>query len=426
MLPDGQTVLFTEVALNLRWEDAHVDAINLTTKQRKTLLTNATDARYSPTGHLVFVRNAALLAVPFDATRVEVTGPPVPLLAGIMHSTNAPNSSDEVGMGQFALSASGLLLYASGDRYPTATSNLVRVDRKGVETKLAEIKGSLAGLRLASSDSRVVAFKTGDGSRASDIWMYELPSGNPTRLTSTGDSTWPLFSLDGKSLTFRNDGSDAGMYSLTLGQNAPQRILEFKPGMAPASRAVDGKWLAYLQTVGSVLQIFVRPVQDSKLDSGEPRQFSPSTFTQQDPFFSPDGRWIAYSSNESGANEVYVQSFPGPGEKHRISSNGGVNPAWSRNGRELFYIASRPGVSGPATRSMMAVDFSTTGDFKAGTPRVLFEGPYGSTTPLRSYDVGSDGQFIMVRSQNPPDQPVTKLNVVLGWNEELKRRVSAN
>ena len=142
MLPDGQTVLFTAVPRNFKWEDAHVDAINVVTKQRKRLLTNAADARYSPTGHLVFVRNAALLAVPFDATRVDVTGAPVPLLAGIMQSTNAPNGRDETGMGQFALSASGTLLYASGDRYPTATSVLMRVDRKGAETKLAEIPGS--------------------------------------------------------------------------------------------------------------------------------------------------------------------------------------------------------------------------------------------------------------------------------------------
>ncbi len=142
MLPDGQTVLFTAVPGNFKWEDAHVDAINVMTKQRKRLLTNAADARYSPTGHLVFVRNAALLAVPFDATRVALTGDPVPLLAGIMQSTNAPTGGDETGMGQFALSASGTLLYASGDRYPTETSFLMRVDRKGAETKLAEIPGT--------------------------------------------------------------------------------------------------------------------------------------------------------------------------------------------------------------------------------------------------------------------------------------------
>ena len=421
MLPDGQTVLFTEVPTNFKWEDAHVVAINLTTKQRKTLLTNAADARYSSTGYLVFVRNAALLAVPFDATRVEVTGAAVPLLAGIMQSTNAPNSSAETGMGQFALSASGTLIYASGDRYPTPTSTLVRVDRKGAETKLAEIKGNIASLRLSPSGSRVVTFKTMDGSWASDIWMYDVPSGTPTRLTATGDANWPLFSLDGRSVMFAGRGSSPGIYALRLdGSTTPQRIIEPKPGLVAASWSPDGKWLAYLQTVGSVRQIFVRPVRDARPAAGEPRQFSPSTFNQLGAQFSPDSRWIAYASNESGAAEVYVQPFPGPGEKHRVSSNGGTEPAWSRNGRELFYVAPR---SGMPTRPMMAVDVSTAGDFKASAPRLLFEGPDFSTEPLRSYDVTADGQFIMNRPQRAPDQPVTTLNVVLGWAEALKRRV---
>src|SRR6516164_1018732 len=113
-----------------------------------------------------------------------------------MQSTNAANSFEETGMGQFALSASGTLIYASGDRYPTPSSTLVRVDRKGAETKLAEVRGRTEGIRIWRSESRLVAFNTLDGSRTSDLWMYELPSGTATRLTSTGDSAWPLFSVD--------------------------------------------------------------------------------------------------------------------------------------------------------------------------------------------------------------------------------------
>jgi Tol biopolymer transport system component len=420
ILPDGQTLLFTVYPGAGRWDAAHVDAINLTTKKRATLLTNASDARYSATGHLVFMRNASLLAVPFDATRAEIIGAPVPLLAGIMQSTNAPDTGGETGMGQFALSASGTLIYAAGDRYPTSASTLVRVDPKGAETKLAEIKGRFLAPRLSPSGSRVVGFRYGDGSKASDIWMYEIPSGSATRLTSTGDAAWPLFSPDGTGITFVTLTGDPEEYSLPLnGGNAPQRLIELKPGILASSWSADGKWLAYLQAVGSVEQIFVRPVRDSKLDSGAPRQFSPSTFDQSEAEFSPDGRWLAYTSNESGAEEVYVLPFPGPGEKHRISSTGGVNPAWSHDGRQLFYLRRNRA----ASRSMMTVDVSTTGEFKAGAPRVLFEGPYQSSVPVRSFDVTPDGQFIMVRTQDPPDQPVTRVNVVLGWAEELKRRV---
>jgi serine/threonine-protein kinase len=420
ILPDGQTLLFTVYPGAGRWDAAHVDAINLTTKKRTTLLTNASDVRYSSTGHLVFMRNATLLAVPFDATRAEIIGAPVPLLAGIMQSTNAPDTSSETGMGQFALSASGTLIYAAGDRYPTSASTLLRVDPKGAETKLAEIKGRFLAPRLSPSGSRLVGFRYGDGSKASDIWMYEIPSGSPTRITSTGDAAWPLFSPDGTGITFATITGDPEEYSLPLnGGNAPQRLIELKPGILASSWSADGKWLASLQAVGSVRQIFVRPVHDSKLDSGAPRQFSPSNFDQSDAEFSPDGRWLAYTSNESGAKEVYVLPFPGPGEKHRISSTGGVNPAWSHDGRQLFYLRRNRA----ASRSMMTVDVSTTGEFKAGAPRVLFEGPYQASVPVRSFDVTPDGQFIMVRTQDPPDQPVTRVNVVLGWAEELKRRV---
>ncbi|MEO8096057.1 MAG: protein kinase [Acidobacteriota bacterium] len=426
MLPDGHTVLVTEVAPG-KWEEAHVDAINVTTKQRKTVIANAADPRYSPTGHLVFMRDAVLLAVPFDADRVEVTGAPVPLLAGIMQSTNAPHTAHETGMGQFSLSASGTLVYASGGRFPTVATTLVRVDRKGAETKLAEIKGYLVGLRVPSDGSRMLAFKTQDGSLSVNLWMYELPSGTPTRLTSTGTVDWPLFSPDGKSILFRDGGSNPGIYSLALdGSNAPQRVIEEKPGqrLSAASWSPDAKWLAYLEVVGNVSHIFVRPVQDSKPHLGEARQFSPSTFGQTHAQFSPDGHWIAYASGESGNNEVYVQAFPGPGEKHRISRQGGVSPTWSPNGRELYFlgltVTQSPSIS---TRAMMAVDLSTAGSFKASEPRKLFEGPYSTTIPLRSYDVTPNGQFIMMREQEAPDERVTKLNVVLGWAEELKRRV---
>ena len=426
MLPDGKTVLVTELAGD-KWDEAHVDAIDLTTKQRKTLLTNAADARYSPTGHLVFMRNAALLAVPFDATRVEITGAPVPVLAGVMQSINAPVGTSETGMGQFALSTSGTLIFAAGDRFPSPASTLLRVNRKGGETKLAQFAGALIGLRLSPSGSRAVVAQTRDGSRVSNLWMLELATGTPTRLTATGEAIFPMFSPDGKSVTFADFGTSPGIYSLPLGTtNPPQLLMDAKDplGLYAASWSPDGKWLAYLEPVKSAgrnLQIFVRAVRDAKLD-GEPRQFSPSTFVQADPKFSPDGRWIVYTSNESGVLEVYVQPFLGPGEKHRISSSGGTNPTWSKNGRELFYLRVP---SASSTASMMAVDVSTAADFKAGVPHLLFEGPYNVTRPLRSYDVTADGQFIMSRQQLPPDQPVTRLTVVLGWAETLKARVPA-
>src|SRR6516164_10142482 len=175
-----------------------------------------------------------------------------------MQSTNAPQLPEETGMGQFALSASGTLIYVSGDRYPTPSSTLVRVDRKGVETNLAEVRGRTLGIRISPSGSRLVAFKNLDGSRASDLWMYELPSGTSTRLTSTGDSSYPLFSFDGKSVWL---AGGVGMFSLPLdGSNAPKLMSEGNTNDIPAAWSPDGKWLASVRQDGYA-RIFVRPMR---------------------------------------------------------------------------------------------------------------------------------------------------------------------
>jgi Tol biopolymer transport system component len=421
ILPDGKTVLFTELSAGDA-ENAHVVAVDVATKQRKTILTSAADARYSPTGHLVFLRKAALLAVPFDANRLKV-GAPVPLIAGIMQSTNAPNGNDETAMGQFDLSASGVLVYASGDRYPDVRNSLVRVDRKGVETKIAETPGSFYFLRVSPSGNRFVGARAGEGSRASDLWSYELEVGTSTRLTSTGDVPFVLFSPNGTTLMYTKRGSNPGIYTMPVdGSGSPQRVIDGSPRVViPLSWSPDEKWLATLEGVGDVSQIVVRPLRDGKPDTGEPRRFSPSTYEQRDAEFAPDARWLAYSTTESGASEVYVQPFPGPGRKRRISSNSGFNPAWSRNGQELFYLTVKPGDA--RVMRMMAVDVSTVGDLRIGIPHQLFEGSYNPSIPVRSYDVTPDGTFIMSRATWPPDQPVTLLNVVLDWASQLKARV---
>jgi hypothetical protein len=222
-------VLFTEVSSTdpNPIENAHIVSIDLATKQRKTILTNAADARYSPTGHLVFLRKAALLAVPFDASRLEI-GAPVPLIAGIMQSTNAPGTDADTAMGQFALSASGVLVYASGDRYPDTGSMLVHVDRKGSEAKIAETTGAFFFLRVSPSGDRFVGGLVREGSR--DLWSYELPGGASTRLTFTGDVPFALFSPKGTTLMYRKRGSNPGIYTMPVnGSGVPQRVIDTPP-----------------------------------------------------------------------------------------------------------------------------------------------------------------------------------------------------
>ena len=422
-LPDEKTVLFT-VRTSDDWDDARIVARRLDTGQQHELIRGA-DARYVPTGHLLFMRNAVLMAVPFDDRRAQLTGQPVALQDGVMQAVNTPYLGTESGMGQFVVSSSGTLIYALGGIYQKAVLTLIRVDRKGAMTELSERRARYWGLRLSPDGRKLAYHLSPDNTRRSDVWAYDMPQGPAARLSSQGDNEFPLWTPDGQRLVFASgprgnltimsvsgDGSRAAEPLFTKGKVSGDEY--------PTSMSPDGKWLAYAVLANGFgngrYQIWIRPTNGE----GEPRQFPESKFHSEDAEFSPDGHWIAYRSDESGTDEIYVQAFPGSGEKHRVSTNGGLNPVWARNGRELFYTLA---VVSPGKHRMMAVDILPGDTFKAGPPRLLFEGNWQASTPTRSYDITPDGKyFIMARPEPLPDQRVTKLNVVLNWFDELKKR----
>ena len=158
---------------------------------------------------------------------------------------------------------------------------------------------------------------------------------------------------------------------------------------------------------------------------GEPEPFIESSFKEWWPTFSPDGRWLAYGSNQSGGFQVYVTPYPGPGPRVQVSVESGWSPSWAPNGRELFFLVLPAYDEG--TISMWAVDVTTEGDFEAGKPRMLFKGNYGAWGPLRSYDVAPDGQaFLIIRRITSPRKSVTHLNVTFNFFDELKRLAPPN
>lgn len=421
LLPGGRTVIFTQRPRN-NWETAHVDALDLQTRERKTLLTNAADARYLPSGHLVFMRKAALLAVAFDSRRVEVTGEPTALVADVMQAQNARNAVGDTGAGQYAISQNGTLVYASGGIVPIETSAIVSVDRTGVETKIAVVEGNFYSVNLSVEGRRVLAVRNNRGSRTSDLWLFELSSGAATRIT-TDEAASGLWAADGRSILYQNLSPARIMRQSGDARGDLETLV---PGIAyPTSVSADGMWLLYGRGVAGNAGLFVRSLTGKASD--EP--FARTGFPTPEGYFSPDGKWVVYRSSESGESGIYVQPFPGPGEKRRVSVERAINPAWSRDGKRLFYLRVQPTIAG-ATRfafDMIEVDVTTGagGSLQFGEPRKLFGGPYIGSTPLRSYDVTADGRFIMVRPEGEtPDQRVTKLTVILGWGEQLRRRMA--
>jgi serine/threonine-protein kinase len=417
-LPDGKTLLLT-----LRtgdWETAQIVARRLDTGEQHVLLKGGADAHYLPSGHLVYLQSGVLMAVPFDARRMKLTGPPTAMIDGVMQSINMPLTGEETGMGQFAVSTSGNLVYASGGVAQLPRGTLVRVDRKGVATELNAPKGKDYLVPRISPEGSRVAVLVVNGIAARDIWVIDPNKGTATRLTSQGVNQMPLWSPDGKRILFCGGAGTTRLFSISAdGSGAAELVTSGQARLTPASWPAERLPLVYLIGSPGHYEIWSRPMSGG----GEPKRFIANEFDLLDADLSPDGRWMAYRSNESGAEEIYVQAFPGPGEKHRISLAGGLNPAWARNGRELFYLEPRA----QGNVAVMAVGFAVGGAFQAGTPHALFEGAFVSTAPVRSYDVTPDGQhLIMLRSEKTPEEHVSRLNVVLHWGEELKRRAQPN
>ena len=407
-LPNGKAVLFTAMKHSFD-PKPWLALLRLDTGGWRVLIEDAADARYVPTGHLLFLRQGTLMAVRFDLDKLEVIGQPVALVENVMQGFGL-TYRHRTGAGQLGISDTGSLIYAPGGVPQPPGNSLLWVDQRGMEQPAAALQFPFSEVRL-SSDGQRVAYTTGGQELL--VYVYDLARGTNSRLTGEGWSFYAIWTPDGKRVLFSwgKSTTDSLFWQPYDGSSPMERLTTSEYGQRPGSWSSDGNTLAFVEehhpdTGDDIALLDVR--------SRRMTPFLNSRYSEWYPEFSPDGRWMAYTSDESSRQEVYVRPFPGPGMKRQVSIEGGSEPLWARNGRQLFFRRED---------QVWAVDVRTDGVFVASKPRLLFEKPgCARTYPIRAYDLSLDSQrFLMVKFENRKPTPVTEIVLIQNWFEELKR-----
>jgi dipeptidyl aminopeptidase/acylaminoacyl peptidase len=361
----------------------------LKTGERRKLVQGANMCRFiaiGNAGYLVYRQANSLIAAPFDPLKVKITGPGLTVQEGVRPQ-------------QFNISASGELAYVPGG--DAAEQVLMMFDRKGVARPISPSARNFLELRISPDGSRLALTM---GEDQTDIWLYDLQRETLSRLTYEG-AQGPVWSPDGKHIAYvsRRNGTRRLFERAADGSGSEQEIM--KGEIDPFSWSPDGKFLVYneLSQTSRSTDIWTYSLENKK---AEP--FLQTPVREVGGYFSPDGRFLAYSSEESGQSEVYVQAFPAGGGKWQISSDGGGGPRWNPNGKELFYANDN---------KVMSVQVKSTPTFSAGKPAELFEADFSE------YAVAADGQHFIMLSEKKTETSTMQINLVLNLFDELKRRL---
>ena len=401
-LPDGRHILYSTIAPR-SGSGGPIYLGSLDSAERKTLL-NATSANALYTqGNLLFLRETTLVAQPFDARRLELTGDTFPIAGQIRISGSMQPYA------YFSASENGALAYQMGAE--TANSRLVWFDRTGKQLGVLGDSAAYSDLEL-SPDGKRAAVSIPDEGKGRNIWIYDIPRGLRTRFTfDPSDQFTSIWSPDGNRIVFnsRRKGSLDLYQKSASGTGVEETLIEDNVDKFPMSWSPDGKMILYVSSGPSRgNDLFVLPLTGDR----KPSPFLQSQFSEPDARISPDGRWVAYRSNESGRNEIYVASFPGPGGKWQVSTAGGAFPRWRHDGSEIFYLA-------PDGKLMAAsINGKGTG-FEVAAVKPLFATRIGTGGNYR-YDVSADGQRFLIDTitEQEASMPIT---IVLNWNAGLKK-----
>jgi serine/threonine protein kinase/Tol biopolymer transport system component len=401
-LPGGRELLFT-LTSNAKGDEFAV--LDLASKTYRTVAPGGENGRFVTAGFLTYVRGSTLFAVPFDRSRLQVTGAPVPVVDDV-----STQGSD--GLADYTVSDAGLLVYVVAEAQGTA---LAWVDRSGATRILpGQARAQWGSGRLSPDGLRIAnSIRGADGA---DVWVLDVDRGTPARLTFGGWNQTPIWTPDGRALVF--SGLQQDKFSLSTvpadGSGKATVILETDTRATPTSISRDGHALFYTQAgPDKRVRIMTVPLSVSGA-AGVPRPWHDAAAAEGAAEVSPDGKWVAYESSESGNPEVYVQAASGTGGRVRVSSQGGASPRWSRDAREVFFWAARP------TSRLAAVGVATDAaseTFRPGEPRELFQklsGTTWDTTPDRN-------RFLMELTSSTGGSTIA---TVTNWFEDLRKRVA--
>jgi Tol biopolymer transport system component/tRNA A-37 threonylcarbamoyl transferase component Bud32 len=426
-LPDGKHFLYFRQSSPPDNNGVYVGSIDDVNASPRHIVAADGGAAYVPApagtaGHLVYVREQSLIAQPFDPGRRIVTGPAVPI----------SEQSGDVGPAFFTASTNGVLAYrpnrATGDSALLWFSRSGALENTALKPGFVDVALSPDGMRAAGSSSDVSmrgvltgGFIPGGLSRmprAANLWIGDLDRGTRRRLTSsTALDGSPVWSPDGQRIVFAsNRDGVASLYQIAPSGGSEHLLLESKANPMPTDWSKDGRFLLYSTfSEKSQEDIWVLPMAGDGSVAGKPFLYISSQFSEGEARFSPDGQWVAYRSNETGQSEVYVRSFPTPSVVVPVSTGGGTEPRWRRDGRELFY-------HGPRGR-IMAVDVATAPVFKVtGEARRLFDAPFfGGPNRPNSFDVDANGSRFLVNASPDGKLDHGSITILLNWQAAAKR-----
>jgi serine/threonine protein kinase/Tol biopolymer transport system component len=395
MLPGAKHLLFTLEVDGKPYSEARIMLLSLDTGERRLLIDGGSDAQFLAPASIVYWRNGTLWRVPFDPSRLEVTGPAVAVLRDVM--LGEPN-----GQAHFSIADNGTIVYLQG-RDVQEERGLMIVDRQGQARALGDhrafetVSASPDGTRVA-----VTVIAANDS-----LWLTDFDRPSFTRITFESENSRAVWSPDGNriALARHQGGEPRQVYVMPAdGSASPERLRQSERAEVPDSWTANGNLLAFTRSEPSGLDVWVLEMTGTRAA----RPVLTSRFNEVHPRFSPDGQWLAYASDESGQFEVYVRPFPGPGSKRLVSIGGGTEPRWRGDGREIFYRVGD---------AVMSAEVAVAPIIRTSNPRMLFKGPFRTAVNWQTWDVLPDGQrFLLIQDFAKPRLSVT---MVQNWVQSL-------